>query len=224
MLIEACGLERSYTMGEADVRALRGVDLSLDAGDHLAVIGPSGSGKSTLLHVLGLIDHPDAGTYRYDGRETTELDQGARARLRNTELGIVFQSFHLLGDERALDNVALPLLYGGTPRRERRRRAAEALERVGLAERAGHRPSQLSGGERQRVAIARAIVRQPRLLLADEPTGNLDSETGAGILELFAGLNAAGIALLVITHDHEVARRAQRVLKMTDGLLQPVAL
>jgi putative ABC transport system ATP-binding protein len=198
------------------------VDLQLAAGEHLAVIGPSGSGKSTLLHVLGLIDTPDGGSYLYDGKEAADLGHGERARIRNREIGIVFQSFHLLGDERARDNVALPLLYGGVPRKERRRRAAEALERVGLADRADHRPSELSGGERQRVAIARALVRKPRLILADEPTGNLDSDTGAGILQLFGGLHAEGVAILVITHDPQVARRAQRVLRMTDGTLEPV--
>jgi putative ABC transport system ATP-binding protein len=196
------------------------VDLRLDAGEHIAIIGSSGSGKSTLLHVLGLIDEPDAGSYRYDGVETTDLDQSARAGLRNREVGIVFQSFHLLGDERASENVALPLLYGGVPRKERRRRAAEALDRVGLADRADHRPSELSGGERQRVAIARAIVRQPRLILADEPTGNLDTQTGLEILNLFSALHAEGLSLLVITHDPQVAGRAQRVLRMSDGALQ----
>jgi len=219
-MIEARGLGRDYPFSRAPVRALAGVDVDVREGEHVAVMGPSGSGKSTLLHLLGLMDRPTAGTYRLLDRETTALADAERAALRNRELGIVFQSFHLLGDERALDNVALPLIYGGVARAERRRRAHETLARVGLEERAAHRPGELSGGERQRVAIARAIVKRPRVLLADEPTGNLDSATGVRILDLFDELHAEGLTMLVITHDPKVAERAQRTLVLCDGRLQ----
>jgi putative ABC transport system ATP-binding protein len=215
-VIEAEGMTRTYRLGMADVRALRGVDLRVASCEFVALMGPSGSGKSTLMHLLGCLDTPTAGNYRLEGRDVSRLSGDDRARVRNTRIGFVFQTFNLLPPLSALDNVALPLLYRG-PFRDAHRRAADALARVKLGHRAGHRPSELSGGECQRVAIARALVAEPAIILADEPTGNLDSVTGVDTMGLLAALNAEGRTLLVVTHDARVAAHAGRVIYMCDG-------
>ena len=215
-VIEAQGLARTYHLGSTEVRALRGVDLRIAPGEFAALMGPSGSGKSTLMHLLGCLDTPTAGNYRLEGRDVSGLSHDERARLRNSRIGFVFQTFNLLPLLSALDNVALPLLYQGrTP--DVKKRATTALEQVGLAERVEHRPTELSGGERQRVAIARALVVEPALLLADEPTGNLDSKTGEEILRLLEDLHASGRTLLLVTHDAGVAAHAGRIVQMQDG-------
>ncbi|RMG13596.1 MAG: ABC transporter ATP-binding protein [Planctomycetota bacterium] len=206
-------------MGEEVLHALRDVHETIAAGEHVAIMGPSGSGKSTLLNVIGCLDRPTAGSYLLGGRDTALLDDDELSRLRAEELGFVFQSYHLVGRLDAIDNVALPMLFAGVPHRERLERAREALLAVGLAERLHHKPSELSGGQRQRVAIARAIVMGPRVLLADEPTGNLDSRAGAQVLELLDRLHAEGLTLVVVTHDPAVARRADRVLVLVDGAI-----
>jgi putative ABC transport system ATP-binding protein len=216
--VEAIDVTREYQLGDAAVPALRGVSLSIPAGDYAAILGPSGSGKSTLMHLLGGLDRPTSGTLRIAGRDVARLTPTELARLRNRTIGFVFQSFHLLARTSAVDNVALPLVYAGVRAGERRRRAAEILDRVGLAHRMRHRPNQLSGGEQQRVAIARALVTGPSLLLADEPTGNLDSATGAEVLTLLETLNReSGVAIVLVTHDQEVADRAGRQIRMRDG-------
>jgi putative ABC transport system ATP-binding protein len=204
-------------MGESDIRALDDVCLRVDRGEHIAITGQSGSGKSTLLNVLGCLDAPTSGIYRLDGVDVGSLDDDALARIRNEKIGFVFQSFHLLPRLTALHNVELPLVYARVPRAERRDRAREQLRLVGLEDRVDHRPDQLSGGQRQRVAIARALVPGPSLLLADEPTGNLDSESSAEILELFTRLHERGNTIVVVTHENEVARRAGRVVRLRDG-------
>jgi putative ABC transport system ATP-binding protein len=218
--VEAEDVTREYHLGGVGVPALRGVSVTIPAGDYAAILGPSGSGKSTLMHLLGGLDRPTTGTLRIAGRSVTELSATELARLRNHTIGFVFQSFHLLPRTTAVDNVALPLVYGGVRAGERRRRAAEMLDRVGLGHRLRHRPNQLSGGEQQRVAIARALVTGPSLLLADEPTGNLDSTTGAEVLALLETLNQeSGVAVVLVTHDQEVAARAARQIRMRDGLI-----
>jgi putative ABC transport system ATP-binding protein len=213
------GVGRTYKSGAVDVEALKATDLELATGDYVAVMGPSGSGKSTLLHVLGCLDRPSFGRYVLDGRDVSRLHDRELAAVRNRLIGFVFQRFNLLRDEIARRNVELPLLYAGVPRRERQRRAAEALERVGLGDRGTHHPGQLSGGEQQRVALARALVKQPRLLLADEPTGNLDSAAGGRVLALVDEANATGTTVVLITHDPDVARHARRNLVIRDGLV-----
>lgn len=217
-LIETRNLCKTYDAGGLAVPALRGVSLAIDSGEFVALVGPSGSGKSTLMYLLGLLDHPTDGEYRLDGVDVSGLGRTNAARLRNEKMGFVFQGFHLLPRQTALDNVALPLLYSGVGRSERHRRAEELLERVGLTDRMDHRPNQLSGGQQQRVAIARALINRPRLLLADEPTGNLDSATGAEILVEFRRLHQAdGQTIVLVTHDSEVARTANRIITLRDG-------
>jgi putative ABC transport system ATP-binding protein len=227
VLLEADAVERVYRMGRAgrdqpavEVHALRGVTFAVDRGEHVAIVGSSGSGKSTLLNLLGALDRPTSGHVRYDGRDVRELSDAELAQLRNEQIGFVFQSFHLLPRLTALDNVQLPLVYRPGTRRDRRDRALAALEAVGLADRVDHRPSELSGGQQQRVAIARAIVTEPALLLADEPTGNLDSRTGVEIMGLLEQLHdEQGTALVVITHESDVADRAQRRIELRDGVI-----
>jgi putative ABC transport system ATP-binding protein len=208
---------RTYQVGGRELHALAGVDEHVEQGEHVAIMGPSGSGKSTLLNVIGCLDRPTRGSYRLQEREVAALSDRELSRIRQSSVGYVFQSYHLVARLDARQNVELPMIFAGVPRGERRRRAQEALEAVGIAERAEHRPSELSGGERQRVAIARAIVLRPAVLLADEPTGNLDRRSGAQVLELLDRLNADGLTLLVVTHDAEVARRASRVILLDDG-------
>ena len=217
--VVAVDVSRVYELDGVSVPALRGVSLTVEPGDYLAIVGTSGSGKSTLMHLLGGLDRPTAGTLLIGGRDVSTLSAPDMARLRNETIGFVFQSFHLLARTTAQDNVALPLVYRGIGRRERRARAAAMLDRVGLAHRLDHRPSQMSGGEQQRVAIARALVTDPTVLLADEPTGNLDSTTGASVLALLESLNADGVAIVLVTHDKEVAARAHRQILMRDGLI-----
>jgi putative ABC transport system ATP-binding protein len=214
---------RTYDLDGLSVPALRGVSLTVEDGDYVAIVGPSGSGKSTLMHLLGGLDRPTSGRLLLGGREVSSLSAADLARLRNRVIGFVFQSFHLLTRTSARDNVALPLIYRGLRRRERHRRAEEMLARVGLAHRMDHRPNQLSGGEQQRVAIARALVTQPAVLLADEPTGNLDSASGVAVMDLLGELNAEGVALAVVTHDAAIASRARRKIAMRDGLIVPQA-
>lgn len=204
-------------MGDVEVRALRGVNMRVDRGEYVAIMGPSGSGKSTLMNLLGCLDTPTEGSYRLAGEEVSRLTDEQTAAIRNRRIGFVFQTFHLLPRYSALDNVGLPLRYGGVPRDERRRRARIVLERVGLADRVDHRPNQLSGGQRQRVAIARALVNDPDLLLADEPTGNLDSQVGGEILALFDELHESGRTVVMVTHEPDVAARAGRLIRFVDG-------
>lgn len=216
-VIEARGLTKTYGRGEGLVEALVGVDLGVEHGEWVSVVGPSGSGKSTLMNLLGLLDRPTNGSYVLDGRDVSRLKGGELASARRELIGFVFQSYNLLPRQSAQGNVELPMVYAGIGGKERRRRAREALERVGLANRAHHNPTELSGGQKQRVAVARALVNEPALLLADEPTGNLDTTTGEGILDLFGELNEAGVTLMVVTHDGEVARRGGRTVEIRDG-------
>jgi putative ABC transport system ATP-binding protein len=215
----ATDVRRVYELDGVSVSALRGVSLTVEHGDYLAIVGASGSGKSTLMHLLGALDRPTGGTLVIGGRDVATLSPPEMARLRNETIGFVFQSFHLLARTTARDNVALPLVYRGITRRERRERAEAMLDRVGLAHRMDHRPNQMSGGEQQRVAIARALVTGPSVLLADEPTGNLDSATGRSVLALLESLNAEGVAVVLVTHDREIAGRAHRQIVMRDGLI-----
>jgi putative ABC transport system ATP-binding protein len=218
--VEAVEVHRSYQLDGVVVEALRGVTLRIDGGDYLAVVGPSGSGKSTLMHLLGCLDRPTGGTVRVGGRDVASMSDGDLAELRNRTVGFVFQSFQLLARTSALDNVGLPLVYRGLGKTERRNRAAAALDAVGLGHRLGHRPGQLSGGEQQRVAIARALVGEPSVLLADEPTGNLDTRSGAEVMAILDRLNAEqGVAVVVVTHDAEVAAYARSRVSMRDGLV-----
>jgi putative ABC transport system ATP-binding protein len=218
-MIELAGIERRFRVGDQLVHALRAVDLTLADGEYVAVMGPSGSGKSTLLNILGLLDRPDAGGYRLDGVETTTLDEEQRARLRRERIGFVFQAFHLIPRLTAFENVELPLVLAGAAIHERRQRVARTLDALGLGARADHRPEQLSGGQRQRVAIARATVTEPSLILADEPTGNLDRVSGEDVIETLEGLNAKGMTLVVVTHDMALGARAGRQVRMDDGAI-----
>jgi putative ABC transport system ATP-binding protein len=216
-VIEVIGLTKVYGRGEHRVEALAGMSMNVEPGEWVAIVGPSGSGKSTLMNLIGLLDRPTSGSYTLNGRDVSGLRGGELAKVRRDLIGFVFQSYNLLPRETALSNVELPMVYAGLGRKERRKRALRVLERVELSERAHHRPPELSGGQNQRVAIARALVNDPALLLADEPTGNLDSASGAEILDLFGELNASGVTVVVVTHDPEVAARAQRVVEVRDG-------
>jgi putative ABC transport system ATP-binding protein len=215
VIIEAQALVKTYDLGGTTVRALDGVDLEVPEGDMLAIAGPSGSGKSTLMHIIGCLDQPDGGRYVLAGEDVSSLSRNRLAEVRNQRIGFVFQTFNLLPRMNALENVELPLLYAGL--RGAKDRAAEALRTVGLEDRMHHKPTQLSGGQRQRVAIARALITDPAILLADEPTGNLDSKTGEEILELFVSLNAAGRTILLVTHEADIAARCRRQIHMRDG-------
>jgi putative ABC transport system ATP-binding protein len=218
-VIEMRGIGKIYRSGRLEVEALQGVDLDVIPGDFLAIVGPSGSGKSTLMHLLGCLDRPTAGTYRLAGTDVAGLSDDQLARVRNRTIGFVFQSFNLLPRTTALENVAMPLLYAGVGRSERTQRARDALARLGLEDRLAHEPSELSGGQQQRVAIARALVSRPAIILADEPTGNLDSASGADVLELLHELNNAGTTIVLITHDSDVAVAAKRSVRVRDGRL-----
>ncbi len=216
-VIEVAGLSREYIMGGETIAALSGISFCIRSGELVAVVGASGSGKSTLMNLLGCLDVPSSGTYRLRGHDVATLDDDHLSELRNREIGFVFQNFQLLSRVTALANVALPLIYRGMSPRDRKERAKAALERVGLGQRLGHRPNQLSGGQRQRVAIARALVTSPALLLADEPTGNLDSSTGREILDLFDDLHQSGSTIVIVTHDEAIASRCPRAIRLSDG-------
>ena len=218
-LIELRGIERVFRLGDSEVHALHALDLAIDAGEYLAIMGPSGSGKSTLLNLLGLLDRPDAGTYRLEARDVTTLSADEQACVRRERIGFVFQSFHLVPRLTAAENVGLPLLLAGITPEERAARVERALLDFGLANRADHRPDQLSGGQRQRVAIARATIMQPAMILADEPTGNLDRATGEEVVNLLEALNVRGVTLVMVTHDAVLGARAGRQVRMEDGKL-----
>lgn len=219
MILEMRNICKDYPMGKTVTRVLRDVSLNVSEGEYLAIMGPSGSGKTTLMNLIGCLDVPTSGSYLLGGRDVTTCNNKQLAEVRNKELGFVFQSFNLLPKLTALENVALPLLYGGVKKAERLERAQAALETVGLSDRVDHRPDQLSGGQCQRVAIARAIVGKPKLLLADEPTGALDSASGAAVMELFQQLHESGSTIIMITHDHSIANHAAKVMTIRDGVL-----
>jgi len=217
LVIQIRDLTRAYPMGAETVHALRGVTLDIRRNEYVAIMGPSGSGKSTLMNLIGCLDTPTSGEYWLNGQEVSRMGDDALARVRNREIGFVFQTFNLLPRASALQNVELPLVYGSVPARERRRRAEAALERVGLGDRMDHRPNELSGGQRQRVAIARALVNRPAILLADEPTGNLDSSTSEEIMRVFSALHGQGQTVIMVTHEAEIAAHAARVVVLRDG-------
>jgi putative ABC transport system ATP-binding protein len=216
-LIRLEGLTKVFYTDEVETHALSGIHLTVDRGEYVAIAGPSGCGKSTLLSILGLLDSPTEGSYVLNGRAVQDLDFGARARIRNREIGFIFQSFNLIGDLTVYENVELPLTYRGTPSAERRERSTHALERVGMAHRAKHLPSQLSGGQQQRVAVARALVGEPSILLADEPTGNLDSRNGEAVMSLLRELHRSGSTICMVTHDPRFTRHAERAIHLFDG-------
>ena len=218
-VIEVRGIRKDYRMGAETISALNGVDCTIRQNEYVAVMGPSGSGKSTLMNIIGCLDRPSTGEYRLSGEDVSNFGDKALARVRNRRIGFVFQTFNLLPRANAMQNVEVPLMYGGVGRRERRARAREALRRVGLADRLAHRPSELSGGQRQRVAVARALVNEPDILLADEPTGNLDSRTGRDIMELFGALHESGQTIILVTHEPDIAARAERHVHLRDGLV-----
>jgi len=219
-LIQIKDISKSYTMGNETIYALNRINLSIESGEYIAILGPSGSGKSTLMNILGCLDTPTEGHYYLQGKDVSYLPRNEKAVIRNKTIGFIFQSFNLLPYGSALDNVALPLLYrGGVSTKERQERARTTLEQVGLGHRLHHRPSELSGGQRQRVAIARALVTQPEMILADEPTGNLDTQSGEAVIKLFEGLIAEGKTIIVVTHDLSVAKRTKRIIEIRDGQL-----
>jgi putative ABC transport system ATP-binding protein len=220
LVIDIHGVTKLYQMGEETVAALRGVDLRIHRNEYLAVMGPSGSGKSTLMNMLGCLDTPTSGHYEFNGQDVAAMSDDELAHIRNREIGFVFQTFNLLPRSNALHNVELPLIYAGMPPHDRHDRARQALESVGLGDRAHHRPNELSGGQRQRVAIARALVNGPSIILADEPTGNLDSRTGMEIMALFEELYEKGNTIIVVTHEEDIAQHARRIVRLRDGLIE----
>lgn len=220
MLIDVHGVKKIYEVGIQKIEALAGVDLTIDSNEYLAIMGPSGSGKSTFMNILGCLDTPSEGTYILNNQEVSNLTDDELAHIRNKEIGFVFQTFNLLPRATALQNVELPLIYGGVSSEERRKRSWEALDAVGLRERAVHRPSELSGGQRQRVAIARALVNRPSIILADEPTGNLDSRTGEEIMTILNEIHRAGNTIVIVTHEEYIAEHANRIVKLLDGMIE----
>ena len=218
-IIQAKNLTKHYTVGSTIVRALGGLDIDIDKGSYIALMGPSGSGKSTLMNILGCLDTPSSGAYFLNDKDVSEVDDDLLAGIRNKEIGFIFQTFNLLPRYTALENVALPMIYSGIPKKERLARATEVLEKVGLGDRVTHKPNELSGGQRQRVAVARALVMSPSIIFADEPTGNLDSKTSEGIMQLFDEIHQDGNTLIVVTHEEEVAARAQKIIRLRDGKL-----
>jgi len=220
-VIEMRGIRKVYRTGKVAVEALRGIDLEVRPGEFVAIVGPSGSGKSTLMNIVGCLDTPTAGEYRLDGEQVAGLGRDRLADIRNRKIGFVFQGFHLLPHLTVYENVELPLIYGGVPARRRRERVLALLEQVGLADRATHRPGEISGGQAQRAAIARALAMDPAIVLADEPTGNLDTASGSDVMDLFSELHERGRTMIVVTHDPALARRARRVVRLRDGLIVP---
>ncbi len=219
-VLELTEVTKTYVMGDQPVHALRGVSLAIQRNEYVAIMGPSGSGKSTLMNIIGCLDTPSSGHYRLEGEDVSRMSDRKLAEVRNRRIGFVFQTFNLLARSTVHSNVELPLVYAGVPRSERRRRASEVIAQVGLAERSRHRPNELSGGQRQRVAIARALVGEPSILLADEPTGNLDTTTGEEIMALFEALHAAGQTIVLVTHEDDIAAHAQRVVRLRDGVIE----
>jgi putative ABC transport system ATP-binding protein len=213
-------ITKTYTMGDLDFQALKGIDLEIQSGEMVALMGQSGSGKTTLMQIIGLLDRPTTGTYHLRGRDVSDLNENERSESRNTEIGFVFQSFHLLARQNLLENVEVPLTYGGWPAQERRARALSLLEKVGIGDKWSNLPSQISGGQKQRVAVARALTMRPAILLADEPTGNLDSRTGLEIMGLFQELNDEGSTVIIVTHEPEIGNHCKRIVRLRDGLLE----
>ncbi|GAA0733229.1 ABC transporter ATP-binding protein [Aquimarina litoralis] len=219
-VIDIKGIIRNFQLGQETVYVLKGIDLEVKRGDYIAIMGPSGSGKSTLMNLLGCLDTPTDGTYNLNGNDVSKMTDDELAEIRNKEIGFVFQTFNLLPRTTALDNVALPMIYAGTSKKDRNARAEEVLTDVGLADRMDHKPNQLSGGQRQRVAVGRALVNKPSIILADEPTGNLDSKTSLEIMQLFDDIHAAGNTVILVTHEEEVAAHAHRVIRLRDGMIE----
>lgn len=219
-VIKLENIKRFFKIGDVEVQALRGVNLTINKGEYVALMGPSGSGKSTLMNLLGCLDTPSAGKYWLSGQDVSQMDDDELAEIRNKEIGFVFQTFNLLPRSTALDNVALPLVYAGYGRTERNERALKTLESVGLADRTDHRPNELSGGQRQRVAIARALINNPSIILADEPTGNLDTKTSYEIMELMEKIHEQGNTVIIVTHEEDIARRAHRIVRLRDGVVE----
>ena len=220
LVIDIKGIRRDFPLGQEIVKVLKGIDLQIEKGDYVALMGPSGSGKSTLMNLLGCLDTPTEGSYLLNGQDVSNMTDDALAEIRNKEIGFVFQTFNLLPRTTALDNVALPMIYAGASKKERTKRAEEVLTDVGLADRMDHRPNQLSGGQRQRVAVGRALVNTPSIILADEPTGNLDSKTSVEIMALFDAIHANGNTVILVTHEEEIAEHAHRVIRLRDGLVE----
>jgi len=219
-VIDIKGITRNFQLGQETVKVLKGIDLTIEKGEYVAFMGPSGSGKSTLMNLLGCLDTPTSGSYILDGADVSTMTDDQLAEIRNKEIGFVFQTFNLLPRTTALDNVALPMIYAGKSKTERNERAAEVLKNVGLADRMDHKPNQLSGGQRQRVAVGRALVNKPSIILADEPTGNLDSKTSVEIMNLFDEIHAAGNTVILVTHEEDIAEHAHRIIRLRDGVIE----